>query len=113
MERPFDLFTAVESSGLRQTTSSKIVFNDTNVICVVLKINDSFYRIDIYSQDVKHLKTFFQRLYEFLPSDVTMTVSNNERPNYVDKKQALYCEITACKKGHTADEILTDKAFHE
>ena len=115
LERPFDLFLAVKSSGVAETkTSSKIAFSGTDVTVVIFKLDKYAYRLDIYSDEISSIKRSLVKLYEKLPEDCMITV---KRPplldNYmsIDKKTALLQEITALKKEQKIDEIVTDLAF--
>lgn len=115
LERPFDLFLAVKSSGVAETkTSSKIAFSGTDVTVVIFKLDKYAYRLDIYSDEISSIKRSLVKLYEKLPEDCMIIV---KRPplldNYmsIDKKTALLQEITALKKEQKIDEIVTDLAF--
>ena len=115
LERPFDLFLAVKSSGVAETkTSSKIAFSGTDVTVVIFKLDKYAYRLDIYSDEISSIKRSLVKLYEKLPEDCMIIV---KRPplldNYlsIDKKTALVQEITALKKEQKIDEIVTDLAF--
>ena len=115
LERPFDLFLAVKSSGVAETkTSSKIAFSGTDVTVVIFKLDKYAYRLDIYSDEISSIKRSLVKLYEKLPEDCMITV---KRPplldNYmsIDKKTSLLQEITALKKEQKIDEIVTDLAF--
>jgi len=115
LERPFDLFLAVKSSGVAETkTSSKIAFSGADVTVVIFKLDKYAYRLDIYSDEISSIKRSLVKLYEKLPEDCMITV---KRPplldNYmsIDKKTALLQEITALKKEQKIDEIVTDLAF--
>ena len=115
LERPFDLFLAVQSSGVAETkTSSKIAFSGSDVTCVIFKIDEFAYRLDIYSDEIKSIKRSLVKLYEKLPDDVMINVKRPpllENNMSIDKKTALLQEITALKKGQKIDEIVTDLAF--
>ena len=115
LERPFDLFLAVQSSGVAETkTSSKIAFSGSDVTCVIFQVDKFSYRLDIYSNEMKCIKRSLVKLYEKLPDDVMITVKRPpllDNNMAIDKKTALLQEITALKKGQKIDEIVTDLAF--
>ena len=93
------------------------MFQGPKVICVMFKLNESSYRLDLHSSSVQPLKLFVQRLYDNLADDVMINVCKQKKLAFtpsknVDKKMALLSEISSLKHGSKAClEVETDSAF--